>query len=73
MAVTHPFIESACPVCTSRKVRSSRFHGILERILLRLLRIYPFWCSACDRRFYLFFPTSEFCRQESDGLRLPPE
>jgi hypothetical protein len=64
--------DSTCPVCRSREVRAFDFHGILDRILFRLMRIYPFWCSACDRQFYLFFPTSEFCSQKSVGKLLTP-
>lgn len=58
--------ESLCPVCRSRGISLSGFHGILERLLLRIMKIYPFWCDACHRRFYLFFPKSNLCHQEFD-------
>jgi hypothetical protein len=51
LAVEH---ESACPFCTSQKVLQSKFHGIFERTIFRLLGIYPFWCGTCDSRFYSF-------------------
>jgi hypothetical protein len=72
MANSYRTVESACPVCRSRKVRTFKFHGILEGILLRIMRIHPFWCNACDRRFYLFLPASEFCGSESDGEPVIP-
>ena len=59
MAHVHPEVQSACPVCQSRKVQSTGFHGIIERVFLRLLRIRPFWCNNCLSRFYLLFPQSE--------------
>jgi hypothetical protein len=61
----HAEVESACPICRSRKVLFSNFQGILERTVFRFLRIYPFWCNACDTRFYLFSKTS-FSRQGSE-------
>jgi hypothetical protein len=59
MTDTHLELESTCPTCQIRKVRSMSFHGFVERVLLRLLRVRPFWCNDCFRRFYLFFPKSE--------------
>lgn len=50
----HSELESACPICHSRQVLFSKFQGILELTIFRLLSIYPFWCNACDTRFYLF-------------------
>jgi len=72
MGKFHRQFDSTCPVCRSREVRAFDFHGILERILLRLMRIYPFWCSACNRQFYLFFPTSDYYSQKSVGEPLTP-
>lgn len=72
MTQSHSTLDSTCPVCRSREVRSASFHGIAERVLLRLMRIYPFWCNDCFRRFYLFFPKPQLCRQES-GSGVSPQ
>lgn len=57
--------ESTCPVCRSQKVHSSRFQGVLECALLRILNIHPYWCGACDSRFYLFAQPN-FSRQNPE-------
>jgi hypothetical protein len=61
----HAGYESACPICRSQKVLFSSFQGIPERTIFRFLSIYPFWCNACESRFYLFSKPS-FSRQGSE-------
>jgi len=46
--------ESICPVCRSHEILSSSARGIVERTILRVLKISPYWCGTCDSRFYLF-------------------
>lgn len=46
--------ERACPACGGRNVHRSRRHGLLERTLLRLLRLRPYRCPDCNYRFYAF-------------------
>ena len=58
-------LGSACPICRSQSVILLKFQGILERTVFRFLSIYPFWCNACDARFYLFSKPS-FGPQGSD-------
>jgi hypothetical protein len=73
MAQEHSEVESTCPVCRSRKVQSMSYYGIVELICFRLMRIYPFWCNDCSRRFYQFFSKPPLFRQESRGdSSLPP-
>ena len=67
MTQVHSAVQSTCPICQSREIHSTGFHGIVERILLWILRIRPLWCNDCFSRFYLFFPQSELCPQESRG------
>ena len=71
MTQFYPANHSTCPVCRSREVHSSRSHGFMERIVLYLLRIHSFWCNDCFSRFYLFFPQSELCPQESRDGNFP--
>ena len=62
-------LESTCPACRSRKIQSTNLQGIVESIVLRLMRIYPFWCTDCFRHFYLFFPKTDSFRQEATDDR----
>jgi hypothetical protein len=64
MAQPQQVVGSLCPVCRSRGISLSGFHGILERFVLGITKVYPFWCNACHRRFFLFFPKSNLCDQE---------
>lgn len=70
MTEIHPAVPSACPVCRSRKTQSTGLQNVVERLVLRILRIHTFWCDDCLRHFYLFFPKPELCRQESSGGNL---
>jgi hypothetical protein len=63
MVEAHSALESACPVCSSRKIQSMNFQGIVEPIVLRLMRIYAFWCNDCFRHFYLFLPKPKSSRR----------
>jgi len=67
MAHEYSEVEANCPVCRSRKIQSMSYQGILERIFLRLMRIYPFWCNNCFRRFYLFFSKPQLSHRPSSG------
>jgi DNA-directed RNA polymerase subunit RPC12/RpoP len=44
--------RKACPSCGSREVTRSHRRGIAERYVLPTVRIRPYRCAACDRRFY---------------------
>lgn len=47
-------VSKLCPLCgDSRTRRSHRNHG-KERLLLPLLRVWPFRCMSCHHRFYAF-------------------
>ena len=41
-----------CPWCGRTDVRRSHRRGLIDRGLSRLLRISPYRCEECDRRFY---------------------
>jgi len=42
-----------CPHCSSENVYRQQARGIIERHVVRTIRIFPFRCASCDRRFYL--------------------
>lgn len=46
----HP--NNYCPSCGAQRVARSRRHGVVERVLLRLLPIRPYRCGNCGSRFY---------------------
>lgn len=41
-----------CPACGSRRVRRSGRRGFAERVVLRFLKLRPFHCVDCYKRFY---------------------
>ena len=41
-----------CPQCGSRDICRSRREGIIEKYILPLLRLRPFHCEDCARRYY---------------------
>lgn len=43
-----------CPKCESSRLRRSYRKGFLERVLFRILFIWPYRCDACDTRFLGF-------------------
>jgi hypothetical protein len=47
----------ACPTCRSQKIFPHDDHSAVERILLRIVKIYPFRCRVCRESFYLFNPS----------------
>jgi transposase-like protein len=44
--------KRACPWCGCTDVHRSRRRGLIDRGLNQLLRISPYRCEECDRRFY---------------------
>jgi hypothetical protein len=44
-----------CPQCDSSRVRRSHRRGFLERVLFRILFVWPYRCDACDVRFLGFY------------------
>jgi hypothetical protein len=55
----------ACPNCRSAQVCEPDDHNIIERIVFYFVKLYPFLCRACHRRFYLFLPETGMPGQES--------
>jgi hypothetical protein len=49
----------SCPACRSSRVCKTRYEGIIEETLLRLIEIGPFLCDSCHLRFYLFLLSSK--------------
>jgi len=41
-----------CPFCRCLEVYRTRSKGIIERHLLPVVRLCPYRCTSCDRRFY---------------------
>jgi transposase-like protein len=41
-----------CPWCGCTDTHKSHRRGLIDRGLVRLLRISPYRCDDCDRRFY---------------------
>jgi hypothetical protein len=44
-----------CPQCASSRVRRSYRRGFLERVVFRILFVWPYRCDACDVRFLGFY------------------
>lgn len=44
--------KRACPSCGCTDVHRSHRRGLIDRGLNRLLRISPYRCEDCDKRFY---------------------
>lgn len=47
-----PSSRPICPYCGDGHFHRSRQRGVLERLLLRILRLRPYRCSLCATRFY---------------------
>jgi hypothetical protein len=47
-----------CMYCGSDELYRQRHRGIIEQHIFRAFNFAPFWCAACDRRFYLRVATS---------------
>jgi hypothetical protein len=43
-----------CPRCAGPNVRHSRAHGLAEGLFISLLRLTPYRCADCLKRFYRF-------------------
>jgi transcription elongation factor Elf1 len=48
------FLQSThqCPECSSNNVRRARRHGVLEHMLMKMIRVHPYRCENCEARFY---------------------
>lgn len=44
--------QQTCSYCGSGEVHRTVWNGFMERSVLHLLRIYPFRCRRCYKRFY---------------------
>ena len=52
--------RTICPRCKEHRVRRSCRRGFFEAAVLRLVRMRPYRCQGCDRRFFaLAHPNSE--------------
>jgi hypothetical protein len=52
--------KTICPGCTGHRIRRSPRRGFFEETLLRLVRMRPYRCHECGRRFFaLTQPKSE--------------
>jgi hypothetical protein len=47
-----------CMYCGSDELYRQRPRGIIEQHIFRAFNFAPFWCAACDKRFYLRVATS---------------
>lgn len=70
----HTPADFSCPACRSSRVSRFEYEGIVEQMFLRIVRISPFLCQACDRRFCMFVAPSRLSRPEAlrawdDGQR----
>jgi len=45
-----------CPFCSGADLYICHPRGMIERHLFRVLRLFPYWCAACDRQFYARTP-----------------
>jgi hypothetical protein len=65
----------ACPDCGRTHVARSRRRHLLERLLGRLLGLYPFRCQLCDRRFWRRQPphNPEPAEERREYTRLPTQ
>jgi hypothetical protein len=48
----------SCPTCQSSHVIGAEYEGIVEQTILRLFRMFPLLCQACNMRFYMFLAKS---------------
>jgi hypothetical protein len=44
--------SNSCTSCRSTSIRRSRRRGPVDFLLHFLLRVNPYRCEACDKRFY---------------------
>jgi hypothetical protein len=65
MLKLHSDIGSACPACTSPQVSRHDDQTIVEKVVLLVMKIYPFRCHSCHQRFYLFLPKPALLREET--------
>ena len=51
----HPVraLHLACSRCGSDEIYRQRPRGLIERHIFRAFQFAPFWCAACDVRFYV--------------------
>lgn len=56
----------SCSFCGSGEIYPQRPRGLVERHIFRTFRFAPFWCVACDRRFYLRVRSFEGPRIKSE-------
>jgi len=50
-----------CPVCKKEDVRRTHAKGFLEEKFFALIRLWPYRCQTCSKRFYRF--------SQQDGLQ----
>jgi DNA-directed RNA polymerase subunit RPC12/RpoP len=43
----------SCSHCGSDEIYRQRPRGLIERHIFRAFHFAPYWCAACDKRFYL--------------------
>ena len=46
-------VVRTCSYCGSDEIYRQRPRGLIERHFFQAFQFAPFWCAACDRRFYL--------------------
>jgi DNA-directed RNA polymerase subunit RPC12/RpoP len=42
-----------CTYCGSDEIYRQRPRGLIERHVFKAFHFTPYWCAACDKRFYL--------------------
>ena len=50
--------QKRCPSCGSLNVHRSHRKGLVERVIIPLLRLRPYRCEDCDARFLFEHSTS---------------
>jgi ribosomal protein L33 len=58
----------SCSHCGSGDIYRTQPRGLIERHIHRAFHFVPFWCEACDRRFYVHMKAS---RAKEKALTFP--
>jgi hypothetical protein len=70
-ALMLPSDEVTCPACLHSQVFVPKYLGVMERIILRFVRVHALQCHACRQRFYLPFLVSNSAEVVRNRMAVP--
>jgi DNA-directed RNA polymerase subunit RPC12/RpoP len=62
----------SCSHCGSRDIYRTQPRGLIERHIHHVFHFAPFWCAACDRRFYVHMKSSNAKEKALRPQKLQP-